>query len=142
MSLVFEGLDQLRRDLLNLPTTLQAEVGHIVQAHANAAAARIKSAYGDHWVTGELTQKTTVSYDLTTGVAASAVVTNTSRLAYIFENGTEARHYVTVNGRQHVTGKMPGFHVFIPVVMQERRNMYADIKPVLVANGLTAIGDA
>ena len=115
-----------------------------MQAHANAAAARIKSAYGDHWITGELTQKSRPStYDLTTGVAASAVVTNTSRLAYIFENGTEARHYVTVNGQQHLTGKMPGFHVFIPVVMQERRNMYADIADrYCVANGLTVTGDA
>lgn len=142
MSLVFEGLAQLKQDLLNLPTELQAEAGHIVQAHANAAAARIKDVYGDHWVTGELAQKVTVTYDLTTGVAASAVVQNTSRLAYIFENGTEARHYVTVNGKQHQTGKMPGFHVFIPRVMQERRNMYSDLKDLLVQKGLSVHGDA
>ena len=67
---------------------------------------------------------------------------NTSKLAYIFENGTEARHYVTVNGKQHLTGKMPGFHIFIPIVMQERRNMYADIRALLTAKGLTATGDA
>ncbi len=142
MSLVFDGLAQLQKDLLNLPTDLQAEAGHIVEAHANAAAARIKSTYSDHWITGELTKKVAVDFDLTTGVAASAVITNTSRLAYIFENGTEARHYVTVNGKQHLTGKMPGFHAFIPVVMQERRNMYADLADLVRSHGLAVTGDA
>ena len=142
MSLVFEGLAELRRDLINLPTELQAEAGHIVQAHGNAATARIKDAYSAHWITGELTKKVVVDYDFTTGLQASAVLKNTSKLAYIFENGTEARHYVTVNGKQHLTGKMPGFHIFIPIVMQERRNMYADIRALLTAKGLTATGDA
>ncbi len=140
MSLVFEGLAQLKQDLLNLPTELQAEAGHIVQAHANAAAARIKDTYPS--ITGELRNKVTVTYDLTSGVAASAVVKNTSRLAYIFENGTEARHYVTINGVTHQTGRMPGFHVFIPRVMQERRNMYVDLKALLVRKGLAVSGDA
>ena len=142
MSLVFEGLEQLRKDLLNLPTELQAEAGHIVEAHANAAAARIKSVYADHWLTGELTKKVTVDFDLTTGVAASAVIKNTSRLAYIFENGSEARHYITHNGVQHLTGKMPAGNVFIPRVMQERRNMYQDIAAMVAAKGLTVTGSA
>jgi hypothetical protein len=140
MSLVFDGLADLKRDLLNLPKELQAEAGHIVQAHANAAAVQIKAAYPK--ITGRLRDKVAVTYDLTTGVAASAVVRNPSPLAYIFENGTEARHYVTVNGKIHRTGKMTGMHVFIPRVMQERRKMYGDLKDLLVRKGLKAIGDA
>ena len=142
MSLVFDGLAQLQKDLLNLPTDLQAEAGHIVEAHANAAAARIKDTYSQHWITGELTKKVTVDFDLTTGVAASAVLKNTSKLAYIFENGTEARHYVTVNGKQHLTGAMPGFHVLVPRVMQERRNMQIDLAAMVASHGLTVTGTA
>lgn len=140
MSLVIDGLADLKQALLNLPKELQAEAGHIVQGHANAAAVKIKAAYPR--ITGRLRDKVNVTYDLTTGVAASAVVKNPSPLAYIFENGTEARHYTTVNGKVHQTGRMPGFHVFIPTVMQERRVMYPDLKDLLVRKGLTVTGDA
>jgi hypothetical protein len=142
MSLVFDGLADLKVALLAMPKELQVEAGHIVQAHANAAAARIKDAYGQHWVTGYLTKGVTVTYDLTTGVAASAVLKSTAPHAYLFENGSEARHYTTVNGKLHQTGRMTGFHVVIPRVMQERRNMYADIKDLLVRKGLIVSGDA
>ena len=37
---------------------------------------------------------------------------------------------------------MPGFHVFIPRVMQERRNMYQDLAAMVAANGLTVTGTA
>ena len=134
MSLVFDGLAQLQKDLLNLPTDLQAEAGNIVEAHANAAAARIKSVYADHWLTGELTKKVTVDFDLTTGVAASAVV-ETLAAAY-FRERAEVRH-MTVTGSS-TDGRMPAPRLHARDA--ERRNMNRPRGDV--RKGLTVTGDA
>ena len=142
MSLTLDGLAALKQALLDLPAELQAEAGHVVEGYANRAAVDIKAAYAAHWITGELTKKLTVEFDLTSGVAASAVVKNTSKLAYIFENGTEARHYVTVNGKTHLTGRGPGFHVFIPVVERERAAMWVALADLVRSKGLQVTGNA
>jgi hypothetical protein len=131
----FEGLDELREALRALPQELAGEASHIIEASKNGAEADIKAAYPDR--TGDLRDHLTSSLE-TSGVAVVGVVKNTSKLAWIFENGTQARHNALGANR----GSMPAGHVFIPVIIRYRRQMYENLKALLVRKGLLVSGDA
>lgn len=132
-------LAELREALRRLPEELGGEAAHIVEATTNAAAADIKAAYPR--VTGNL------SDGLAWGVeanrfGAAGYVRNTAPHAYLFENGSEARHYITKRGARHLTGRMPPAHAFIPVMQRRRRAMYGQLKALMERHGLMVSGDA
>jgi hypothetical protein len=131
----FDGLEELKAALRSLPADLTGEGGHIVEAETNAAEGQIKRGYPVR--TGHL--RDGVSSEIkTTGFSVSGIVKNTARHAYIFENGTQARHNEIGANR----GSMPPGHVFIPTVIERRRVMYAELKDLLVRHGLKVSGDA
>jgi hypothetical protein len=134
------GLDELREALRNLPDELTGEGSHIVEGNANGAAAQIKAGYKRR--TGNLGDGVKVEPLGVGRFAAGVVVRNTAKHAVIFENGTQARHYYTINGVKHETGRMPPGHVFVPAVIRKRRQMYEQLKDLLVRNGLQVSGDA
>ncbi len=135
VSFTFDGLAELREELRRLPAELTGEAGHIIEAATNAATHEIKAGYPVR--TGELRDHVEGSV-VTSGFAVVGTVRNTSPLAYIFENGTQARH--TALGADR--GVMPPGHVFIPAIARERRRMYEDLKDLLVRHGLEVSGDA
>jgi hypothetical protein len=132
----FSGLDELKAALRTLPADLAGEASHIVEAAANAAEADIKAGYPVR--TGDLRDHV-LSQALSTGAfSAGIVVKNTSKLAYIAENGTQARHTALGANR----GSMPPLHVFIPAVIKRRRVMYAQLKDLCERKGIRVTGDA
>lgn len=133
--LTFSGLDELRAALRQLPAELTGEASHIVEGAANGAAASIKAGYPSR--TGDLRDHVTVE-TMQSGFSTGAVVKNTSKLAYIFENGSQARHTAIGANR----GSMPPGHVFIPIVIRKRRQMYEQLKDLLTRHGLQVSGDA
>lgn len=136
-SVKWEGLDEFREWLHTLPLEAGNEAEKIVQAEANAAAFQIRSRYPAR--TGELQRKVTVNRRVSRQGVVSYVVRNGSRLAAIFEYGTQARHTKIGANR----GAMPPGHVFIPIVLQRRRTMYLRLKDLLVRFGFNRVfGDA
>ncbi len=125
-----EGLDDLREALRNLPSDLAAEASAIVVAAAEGA----KS---DMHYPGELGNHVSVSTVNEGAYGAGAVVRNASKLAYIFENGTQARHTSIGANR----GAMPPGHVFIPAVIRRRARMWGALKALLERHGLTVTGE-
>jgi hypothetical protein len=142
VTLQWSGLEELRAELRRLPEELTGEASNIVEGAANAAAADAKQGYGKHRVTGHLQDGVIVTHFDKGRFSAGAIVKNTAKHAWIFENGTQARHYITVNGKRHVTGAMPAFRVFIPAMQRRRRSMYQRLKDLLVRKGLSVSGDA
>lgn len=136
--LTFPGLDELRRDLRNLPAELAGEASGIVTAAADGA----KSDIVYPRVTGDLADHLKIEPSSAGPFGAGVVLKNTSKLAEIFENGTEARHYVTVNGVRKTTGRMPPGNIFIPAVVRRRREMYEQLKAMLTRRGLEVSGNA
>jgi hypothetical protein len=134
--IVWNGLEELKEQLRNLPTELTAEAGHIVEGAANAAAADVKAAYPVR--TGNLRDHVFVSHRDKGRFSAGAVVKNTAKHAWIFENGTQARHNSIGANR----GSMPPGNVFIPAMIKRRRVMYQQLKTVLERHGLRVSGDA
>jgi hypothetical protein len=136
---VFDGLAELREDLRTLPARLAGEGSGIVQTAANDAAQWIRDRYGAHRVTGTLQSGVKVTTKSVGQFGAGMVVRSTAPHAHLFEYGTEARHYVTKAGKEHKTGAVPRHPpswVFIPVVMQKRREMYERLKQLLQDEGL------
>jgi len=138
--LVWDGLAELRAELQKLPEQLTGEAAHLIEAAANSAKVDIAAAYP--WRTGNLRKKTTVAVLARKGLIVGAVVKNTSKLATVVENGSQARHYLTVNGVKHLTGKMPAQHVFVPRIVKARRKLTQDLKDMVARHGAVVTGDA
>ena len=141
VQIVWTGLEELKEGLRNLPSELTGEAGNHVEAAANAAATAVRTAYGAHVVTGNLQNHVVVQARAHNQFGASYVVKSTARHAYIFERGTEARHYITKNGVKKLVGKMPAANIFVPTVMRHRRSMYDRLNDVLLRIGLQVSGE-
>ena len=139
--LVFNGLEDFKRELRNLPADCTAEASRITEAAANAAAVAIRTAYPTG-PTGNLKSSVVVTHFEKGKYSAGAIVKNTAKHAAIFEFGTVARHYFTKKrGVQHITGAMPPGRVFIPIAMEKRRQMWEALKAMVVRHGLKVGGN-
>ena len=132
---VWNGLEEFKAALRALPAELTDEASGIVEANANAVVAEIQAGYPVR--TGDLRDHVAVTFT-TSHYATGAVVKNTSKLAYIFENGTQARHNKLGANR----GSMPPGHVFIPAIIRRRRVMYEQLADLLTRHGLQVSGVA
>jgi hypothetical protein len=139
--IVWSGLEELKAALRTLPAELAEEAGGIVLGAAEGAKAAIIAAYPAR--TGDLRKHVTLGKGTKVGrFGASTILKNNAKHAWIFENGSQARSYVTVRGKKHLTGRMPPGHVFVPIVIQHRRAMYERLKELLVRHGLVVSGEA
>lgn len=111
------------------------EAAHIVEAIGNQAVLDIKSGYPSH--TRDLINGVTGTFTRNP-FGCRYVVTNVSKHALPFENGTQVRHTALGANR----GAMPPGHVFIPVMERQRRRMYEQLGDLLRRQGLTVTGDA
>lgn len=138
----FTGLDELRAELRALPADLKAEGATIVIRAAEGAAQEIRGAYQAHHYSGNLASGVSQKLEEAGPFGVRGVVTSAAPHAIIFENGTEARHYITRRGVKHLLGKMPAFHIFIPTMMRWRRKMDDQHKALLIRHGLRVTGIA
>lgn len=132
-SVRLEGLDELRAELRSLPSELATEASGIVIEAAQSAKAAI------HYPrrTGKLADGLKVETVSAGQYGAGAVLKNTSKLAHIFENGSQARHTAIGANR----GSMPPGHVFVPAAIRARRSMYDRLRALLVRHGATVSGE-
>ena len=133
---VFDGLAELKAALRALPAELTREASSIVEANANSAAVEIRTEYGKHNVTGHLQGGVIVTHVDKGKYSAGAIVKSAAKHAAIFENGTQARHTDLGANR----GAMPPGHVFIPIIMRKRRQMYDQFRAMLERVGLVVSG--
>jgi hypothetical protein len=137
MSTTFEikGLEELREELRRLPEALRDEARDIITAESSAAMEQIVAAYPEH--TGNLRNHVYVSTTAGGGrYGVAAVVRNTAKHAWIFENGTQTRQTAIGANR----GAMAPGHVFIPIVIRHRRAMYARLADLLRTKGMQVSG--
>jgi hypothetical protein len=137
------GIEELRKALLELPKQLVAESAAIVQAQGAEAMRQIEAAYPKR--SGNLADglRLEIRRD---AASAGASVKNIARFrrgpwaagAWIFEKGSGPRQWAS--GKK--TGKMPAGHVFIPIAMQRRRIMTAALVDLVERAGLHVTGTA
>jgi hypothetical protein len=129
-----EGLDELRELLRRLPEELRDEARGIIKQEADDAKDQIFAEYPEH--TGNLRDHLYVSMKDHSRFGVGATVRNTAKHAWIFENGTQARH--TAIGADR--GAMPPGHVFIPIVIRRRASMMNRLADLLRQHGLQVTG--
>ncbi len=134
----FDGLNELREQLRNLPAELTSEASTIVDSTAREAEAEIRGEYESHRRSGNLAKRLRVTRVDQGKYSAGALLKSTAPHANLFENGSQARHTDIGANR----GSMPPAHVFVPAVVRARRRMFEKLKAMLQRNGLTVSGDA
>lgn len=132
-TLRLDGVAELMADLRKLPVKLRDEASTIVFANADAAAMEIRAEYPVR--SGKLAGGVSVQHR-TGPFWTRAIVRNLAKLAFIFENGTQARHTELGANR----GAMPPGHVFVPTIIRRRRAMYEDLSDLVESNGLKVTG--
>ena len=103
-------------------------------AAAEGAASDIRAAYPVR--TGNLRDHVVVSQGVGGQYGTAVIVKNTAKHAWLFENGSQARHTDIGANR----GSMPPGHVFVPAVRRARRGMYIDLGEMLEREGLHVSG--
>jgi hypothetical protein len=130
-SVVFEGLNELRAELRNLPATLAQEASAIVDAAAADADAKYSGGLAER--SGHL--RAGVSRRATTSrFGAAVVVRNSARIAYIYDNGSKQRQ----TSRGYNRGQMPERSQtdrLVSIAIAARRQMYARLSDLLRSHG-------
>jgi len=136
---VFTGLDELKKELRTLPADLASEGLHAAEASANASFVQIKTVYQQHRFTGKLANMLTIGSN-----AKGYTVRSNSPLAWLFDNGSQARHWDTGKSTGKMWGHtpMPPLHIFSGTMARERRRFAAALKAIVERHGLTVKGDA
>jgi hypothetical protein len=148
---VFNGLEELRKELRELPEKLAGEGGRLVESHGNAAVVTLKQFYGQHRHTGNL-QDSVAAETRHRGSHGSTlvflmIIKVHSPLAWLFDNGSQARHYITKQtGEKHETGAMWGNtapnHILVKTMTRARRALNKDLWALLERAGLSVTGHA
>jgi hypothetical protein len=140
VTLRFDGLEELRAAFRNLPAELTGEAAHIIEGEANAAATEIKRGY--HVRTGHLRDHLTVTHFEKGRFSAGAIVKNTAPHAWLYDNGSQARHWASGKSTGAMWGRTPPTHLFVRTMIKHRRVMWGKLKELLVRHGLVVSGDA
>ena len=140
--LVWRGMQEYREELRQFPEACRGEAAKMIEGEVNGAYVTVKRVYEAHRFTGTLARRLTiapltVAGQLTTGL----VLRSASRLAWLFDHGSQARHYVTVHGVTHLTGRMPGFHVFGRTAGVTRRKVRGLLIEMVRRRGATTVTD-
>ncbi len=144
-SVRWTGLDELRAALRQLPEELEGEGDIIVEEAANYAAAGITQEYERHKRSGNLIRGLRVTHNTKPRFGAVAVLKSTSQHAWLFDNGSQARHYVTKRGKRHNTGEMwgrtPPTHTLVRNAIKARRRMNGQLRQLVERHGFVVSGD-
>lgn len=135
----WEGLDEFREAMRNLPDQLAADAKEIVQQAADNAESEIRAAY-HRGKTGNLINGLKQIPRQTSPWGTAITLKNTAPHSWLWDNGSEARHYYESSGTRHDTGAMWGRstppHTFVRGTTKWRRWMYDQLTAMMVRAGL------
>lgn len=136
------GLLELKNRLRTMPVRLANAAAAVVEGTARDVAAQIIAAYPE--VTGNLKKGVRVDPINIGPYGVAFRVVNRAKHAWLYENGSQARAYITKKNRvQHETGAMkpaPPGRAMIPKVARARRVMYVRLAQLLRDEGFE-VGD-
>jgi hypothetical protein len=136
-SVRWDGLDELRAALRNLPADLTAEASHIVEGTANSAEVDMRAEYPAGELRDKLSQAVMSLGPLGTGIRLK----NASGWAWLWDHGSKLRHTTKGKPTGAEWGKTAPPHTFGRVMAQSRRRMYEQLMSMLVSYGLVVSGE-
>lgn len=139
----WEGMQDFYAALRKLPVELRDDAADIITTAAEDARTAIYQEYaqGD---TGNLRKGLYVKPPLPSLYGMDVILISRAAHAWLWDNGSEARHYTTKNGKRHATGRMWGKssppHTFIKHVIRHRNRMFEDLVAMMEQHGLWVTG--
>ena len=137
---VFKGLDELKRELRNLPEELTGDASDIIQRAVTGAAETVKGIYRRHRKVGNLEGGVYVSKFNKGRFAAGAVLKSRAPHAWLFDNGSQARHHASGKSTGAMWGKTAPTHAFVGTAIRARRKMYQELAELVTRKGLKVTG--
>jgi len=139
-AVVWTGLAEYRAELQALPTACTGEAAKVIEGEVNGAYVAVAQVYGAHRHTGTLRKRLQivplkVSGNLTTG----RELKSGSPIAWLFDNGSQARHWASGKNTGTMWGKTPPTHIFARSVGRARRNVTNLLKAMVLRRGATTV---
>jgi hypothetical protein len=136
--LVWDGLKEYQEELRRLPEECKKESLNLIQAAVNSAYVTISTVYGRHRFTGTLQARLRI-----TPLKDGLRLVSGSPLAWIFENGSQARHWKSGRSTGEMWGRTPNppTHIFTRTVGNARRTLAKQFREMLLRRGATQVID-
>jgi len=132
--MVWHGMKEYQDEIRKMPEDCRREAANLIEAGVNSAYATVKRVYEAHRFTGTLSNRLTISVK-----PCGFTLRSASPLAWLFDNGSQARHYVTERGKTHLTGRMPATHIFSRTVGFTRRKLSQQFREMLFRRGAASV---
>ena len=136
------GLDDLVKALRELPAALAGEADHVVETAANGSALRIRAIYGQHRFTGRLQDGVRVERLSQGPFGVAYEVISAAPHAWLFDNGTQVRHWDEGKNTGKMWTKHPPTHAFARTMGEGKFRMYTALGEMLERHGLHVSGSA
>ncbi len=118
-------LEALKREWAGMAAAMAVEADHRAEEAAQGAAVAIRTVYGQHWVTGNLAKRVSVTRHYRGQLEPGWSVHSRAPHTWLFEHGSVERQYMEPSGKVHRTGRMwkgsPPPPTFFPTVARFRR---------------------
>jgi hypothetical protein len=127
-SLTWDGLDEIYKYFLELPTNLAEAGGALADRSATECAFAIKAAYprrSGHLIDSTIVRERKLEFGL------RARVINTAAYVYAFESGRKKGNH----------GTTPARPTFIPLREKYQKSLKAALRALMEANGLKVTGE-
>ena len=131
---VWSGMREYLAELKALPAEAQGEAAKAIEGEVNAAYVTVKRVYLDHEVTGTLARRLTVA-----PMAGGVVLRSASPIAWLFDNGSKARHWASGKNTGTMWGRTPPTHVFASAVGKGRRTLTRRFREMLLRRGAVSV---
>jgi hypothetical protein len=132
-SVKWEGLDELRAALRQLPADLTAEASLLLEGVANGAMADMRAEYPPGELRDGLSQTTLTAGRFGTGIR----IRNSSGWSWHWDHGTRLRHWRQGKSTGAEWGETTPKHTFGRAMAVGRRRWYTQAAQMLERNGLT-----
>ena len=136
---VWTGLEEYRAQLRAMPRECVNEAARIVEGAANAAYVKVSTVYGNHRYTGRLQDRLKIVTINAGELRTGKDLRSNAPHAWLFDNGTQARHWKSGKSTGKMWGHTPPTHIFVRTVVAERRRATQKLKDMVLRHGASTV---
>lgn len=134
------GLTEYRNEVRQLPEACTGEAAKVVEGEVNGAYVEIAQVYGQHRHTGKLLKRLKITPITNKGALTTGrKLTSGSPIAWLFDNGSQARHWVSGKSTGKMWGRTPPTHIFTRTEGRTRARIVNLLKAMVLRRGATTV---
>jgi hypothetical protein len=137
---VWTGLNEYQAELKRLPDVCTDETAKLIEGEVNGAYVTVSQVYGAHRHTGTLQNRLRIAPLKRRGqFIAGLELVSGSPIAWLFDNGSQARHWASGKSTGTMWGKTPPTHIFARTVGRARRALTLQYRAMLLRHGAVRV---